>query len=169
MKHFKSTLPNGLRVLVTPLGHLESLHLLFGWEWGERQEANSVAGLSHFLEHMVFKGSKKRPSAREISESVDAIGAEVNAGTSKEWTNFYIRARASHLAQAFDILSDMVIYPLIPREEIKKEKRVILEEISMYNDTPSAKIGHLFEQLIFSGNSLGRNILVFKQSAIWPR
>ena len=125
---------------------------------GSRNEELKVNGISHFLEHMSFKGSRRRPSAREISEAVDAIGGEFNAGTSKEWTNFYIKARSGNLETAFDVLSDMVLNPLLKEEEIEREKGVIVEEIAMYEDTPMYRIGDIFEQLIFKANSLGRDI-----------
>jgi predicted Zn-dependent peptidase len=159
MKYHKTILPNGLRIITTPLTNLESATLTIWVGVGSRHEDEALSGLTHFLEHMVFKGSKKRPTAREISESVDAIGAEINAATSKEWTNFYIRTRSTHLKEAFDILSDMLINPLIQKDEVDKERGVILEEISLYNDMPSAKVSHIFERLIFSGHGLGRDVL----------
>lgn len=134
---------------------LESATLTVWVKTGSRNEEKKTSGISHFLEHMAFKGSKKRPSAKDISEAVDAIGGEFNAGTSKEWTNFYIKARADNLETAMDVLSDMVINPLIDKKEVAREKGVIVEEIAMYEDTPMMHIGDVFEQLIFKGNSLG--------------
>jgi len=151
-------LSSGLRVLTVSMPSLESATVTVWVKTGSRQEEVRVNGISHFLEHMVFKGSKKRPSAREISEVVDAIGGEFNAGTSKDWTNFYIKSRAGNLDTAFDILSDMVLNPLLKSEEIEREKGTIIEEIRMYEDTPMYRIGDVFEQLIFEGNSLGWDI-----------
>ncbi len=155
MDYKKITLPNGLRVITVPMPSSESATLTVWAHVGSRFENQKVAGLSHFLEHMVFKGSKKRPTARDISTAVDGIGGEFNAGTSKEWTNFYIKARKDNLETAFDVLSDMLLNPLIKKEEVEKEKGVIIEEMAMYEDTPMMNIGDVFETLIFDGNSLG--------------
>jgi predicted Zn-dependent peptidase len=113
---------------------------------------------------MVFKGSKKRPSAKEISEAIDSFGGEFNASTSKEWTNFYIKARVGKIETAFDVLSDMVLNPVLDPKEIEKEKGVICEEISMYEDTPMAKIDDIFENLMFTGSPMGRDIAGTKES-----
>jgi predicted Zn-dependent peptidase len=104
---------------------------------------------------MTFKGSKKRPSARAISEVVDSIGGEFNAATSKDWTNFYIKTRVGNLETAMDVLSDMVINPLLKEEEIEREKGTIIQEIAMYEDTPMMHIGDVFENLVFDGSPLG--------------
>src|SRR4030065_272121 len=158
MDYQKVILKNGLRVISISMPSLESVTATVWVRTGSRFEEKKVNGISHFLEHIVFKGSKKRPSAKAISEAVDELGGEFNAGTSKEWTNFYIKARTANLRTAFDILSDMVINPLLKEEEIEKEKSVILEEIAMYNDTPMLKIGDVFENLIYQGNPLGTDI-----------
>lgn len=152
-------LDNGLRVVFVPLPEVEAVTVTVWVGVGSRFEKDKVSGISHFLEHMVFKGSKKRPSAHEIAEAVDSIGGEFNASTSKEWTNFYIKTRAANLETAFDVLSDMVLNPLIKEEDLEREKGVIVEEIGMYEDTPLWKIGDVFENLIFKGNNLGRDII----------
>src|SRR4030065_1580881 len=157
-------LSNGIRVITVEMPTLESATVTYWVGVGSRFEHESVSGLSHFLEHMVFKGSKKRPSAKEISEAIDSIGGEFNASTSKEWTNFYIKARTGNLDLAFDVLSDMVLNPLLKAEEIEKEKGVIVEEIAMYEDTPMMKIGDVFEQLIFKGDNLGRDTIGTEKS-----
>jgi predicted Zn-dependent peptidase len=159
-----SRLPNGLRVVTSILPNLESATLTIWVKAGSRLETDRIAGISHFLEHMVFKGSQSRPSAREIAEAVDAIGGEFNAATSKEWTNFYIKARSANLPLAFDVLADMVLNPVLKAEEVEREKGVILEEMAMYEDTPIYKIGDVFEELTFSGSTLGRDIIGLKES-----
>lgn len=164
MKHILTKLDNGLRLLTVPMPGLESATVTVWVGVGSRAEEDKIAGLSHFLEHMVFKGSKKRPSAKLIAEAVDEIGGEFNASTSKEWTNFYIKARSGNLDLAFDVLSDMVLNPILKAEEIEREKGVILEEMAMYEDSPMMKIGDVFEQLIFKGDSLGRDIVGFEKS-----
>jgi predicted Zn-dependent peptidase len=134
---------------------LESVTLTIWIKTGSRNEDKKVGGISHFMEHMVFKGSSKRPTAKEISQAVDAIGGEFNAATSKDWTNFYIKAAKENLETAFDVLSDMVLRPLIKPEEIEREKGTIVQEIKMYEDTPMMHIGDIFEELVFEGSSLG--------------
>lgn len=151
------TFASGLKVLTVPMPSLESVTVTIWVKTGSRNEEIKVNGISHFLEHMVFKGSKKRPTAKEISEVVDSIGGEFNAGTSKDWTNFYIKSRAGSVETAFDILSDMVLNPVLSPEEIEREKGTIIQEIAMYEDTPMMKIGEVYEELAFSGNPLGRD------------
>ncbi len=160
----KIILKNNLRVLLVPRDDLKSVLVNLWVKTGSRFEEDEKAGLSHFLEHMVFKGSKKRPSAKAISESIDSIGAETNAGTSKEWTNFYIKSRADVIEKSIDILSDIVLHPLLKEEEIEKEKGVILEEIAMYEDTPMTKIYDIFENITFAGSSLARDIAGTKET-----
>jgi predicted Zn-dependent peptidase len=164
MQYFLKKLDNGIRVITTPVPTSESATITVWVGVGSRSEENKIAGLSHFIEHIVFKGSKAYPSAKAISETIDALGAEVNAGTSKEWTNFYIKTRSANLPKAFDVLSDMVLNPLLDEREIEREKGVIIEEIAMYEDTPLYKIGDVFENLIFKGDSLGRDISGSKET-----
>jgi predicted Zn-dependent peptidase len=148
-------LSSGLTLMTIPMPSLESVTVTIWVKTGSRYEAARVGGISHFLEHIVFKGSKKRPSAREISQAVDAIGGEFNAGTSKDWTNFYIKARRENLETAMDVLSDMVLNPLMDPAEIEREKGTIIQEIRMYEDTPIMHIADIFEELAFDGNPLG--------------
>jgi len=157
MNYKLQKLSSGLRVLTVPMPSLESATVCVWTKTGSRNEEEKVGGISHFLEHMVFKGSKKRPTAKEISSAVDAIGGEFNAGTSKDWTNFYIKTSAGNIETAFDVLSDMVLNPLLKEEEIEREKGTIIQEIAMYEDTPTAKIGEVFENVIFSGNPLSKD------------
>lgn len=158
MDYLLSGLKNGLRVLTVPIPSLESATLTVWVKTGSRNEEKKVNGISHFLEHMSFKGSKKRPSAKAISETIDSIGGEFNAATSKDWTNFYVKARADKLETSFDVLSDMIINPILDSKEIEREKGTIIEELRMYEDTPMIKIGDVFESLVFNGNSLGWEI-----------
>lgn len=164
MKFHLTKLKNGLPIITVPMPTLESATVTVWVGVGSRYETKRVSGISHFLEHMSFKGSKKRPSARAVSEAVDAIGGEFNASTSKEWTNFYIRSRSATLPLAFDVLSDIVLNPLIKVDDIKVEKGVIVEEIGMYEDTPMSRIGDIFEQLIFEGHPLAMDITGTKKT-----
>lgn len=131
---------------------------------GSRHETPEINGISHFLEHMVFKGSTRYPSAAIISQTIDGLGAEFNAGTSKEYTNFYIKSRNGVVDTAFDVLSSIVLEPLLRLDDINRERGVIIEEIGMYEDTPSRHVFDLFERLIFSGNNLGRDIIGTRQN-----
>lgn len=144
--------------MTVPMPSLESVTLTIWVKTGSRNEDTKIGGISHFLEHMTFKGSEKRPTARDISQAVDAIGGEFNAATSKDWTNFYIKANKENIETAFDVLSDMVLNPLLKPEEIEREKGTIIQEIKMYEDTPMMHIGDVFENLIFAGSPLGRDI-----------
>ena len=155
MTYSLNKLSNGLRILTVPMQSLESVTVTIWVKTGSRYEEAKTNGISHFLEHMVFKGSKKRPTAKAISEVVDSIGGEFNAATSKDWTNFYIKTRVGNLETAMDVLADMVLNPLLKSEEIEREKGTIIQEIAMYEDTPMMHIGDVFEELVFAGSPLG--------------
>jgi len=158
MEYKLSKLKNGLKVLTVEKPDLKSATVTVWIGVGSRFENNAKSGISHFLEHMAFKGSKKRPFIQEITETLDSMGADYNAGTSREWTNFYIKSRTSSIKEAFDILSDMIIEPILRPEDIERERGVILEEIAMKEDSPFTKIGDNFMQLIFKGNPLAYDI-----------
>lgn len=151
-------LNSGLGVLTVPMPSLSSVTLTVWVKTGSRNETEKNNGVSHFLEHMLFKGSRKRPTAKDISEVIDGIGGEFNASTSKDYTNYYVKCRKENLETAFDVLSDMLINPILSKAEIEREKGTIIEEIRMYEDTPMMKIGDTFEELIYSGSSLGMDI-----------
>lgn len=158
MQYSKSTLTNGLRVITIPMPSVPSVTVTVWAKTGSRNENTKNNGISHFLEHMGFKGSIKRPTAKEISEVIDGIGGEFNAGTGKEYTNYYVKCRANDIEVAFDVLSDMIIDPILDKNEIEREKGTIIEEIRMYEDTPMMKIGDIFEELIYSRSTLGMDI-----------
>lgn len=156
MNYKKSILQSGLTLLTVPMPGLESVTVTVWVKTGSRNEEEKVGGISHFLEHMVFKGSTKRPSAKAISEAVDSMGGEFNAATSKDWTNFYIKTRVGNIETAMDVLSDMVLDPLLKSEEIEREKGTIIQEIAMYEDTPMMHISDVFEEVAFLDSPLGR-------------
>lgn len=158
MKYSLNKLENGIRVLTVPMPNLESAALTVWVGVGSRYENDQDAGISHFLEHLVYKGTKKRPTPLEVSYAIDAIGSEANAGTSREWTSYYIKARKGVLEDAFDILSDVVLTPLLKDEWIELEKGVIVEEINRKGDDPSDKVGESFMNTMFEGNPLARDI-----------
>jgi len=151
----KFELSNKLRVITVPMPGVSSATVLVLVGAGSRYEEKNKAGLSHFLEHMIFKGTKKRPSTFDISSLVDSVGGENNAFTGKDQTGFYIKLESSQLRLAFDILSDTLRDSLYQPEEIAREQGTIIEEINMYEDTPMYKIDDVFYELMFDGNPLG--------------
>ncbi|MCE7897930.1 peptidase M16 [Candidatus Microgenomates bacterium] len=157
-------LSNGVRVLLVPMAGVESVTTMILVKTGSRNETEEQAGISHVLEHMVFKGTKKYPSPMAIAEAVDGIGAEQNAFTSKEYTGYYITSAAQHLPLALDIQSEMLTVPLLPQDDLNREREVIVEEINMYEDQPMAKAGEEFENLMYAGSSLGREIIGTKET-----
>jgi len=154
-QHKLTTLKNGLRIITVPMKGVESMTVLIGVGAGSRYETKETNGLSHFLEHMVFKGTKKRPTTFDISVALDSIGARFNAATSKEFTFYYVKANAIHQPLAFEVLTDMVLNSKLEPEEIEREKGVIIEEINMYEDMPIEKSIEVFESLLYSPTSLG--------------
>ncbi len=155
MRAHRSVLPNGLRVIIVPILGVESATTLVMYGAGSRYEEKKYNGISHFLEHMAFKGTTNRPSAREISALIDGIGAEFNAFTGKEYTGYYIKSATSHVTLCLDVLSDMLKNLLLDPAEIEREKGVITEEINMYEDTPMRNIGDIYEQLLYGDTPLG--------------
>lgn len=153
-----TTLKNNLTLITIPIPSLESVTTLFAVGAGSRYESRKINGISHFLEHMFFKGSKKYPSAEIISTMVDSIGAINNAATSKEWTYYWIKSAAKHVELATDLISSMLKESLLQSEEIDREKGVIVEELRMYRDNPARLIWDLYENLQFGDQPLGWDI-----------
>lgn len=152
------TLKNGLTLITIPLSHLDSVTTLVAVGAGSRYETKKINGVSHFLEHMFFKGSAKFPSAEAIANLIDGIGAINNAATSKEYTYYWIKSASNHLELASNILSSQIAESLLLEEEIDKEKGVIIEELRMYRDTPSRYVYDLYEGLQFGDQPLGWDI-----------
>ncbi len=151
----KTVLPSGLRLITVPMPSVKSVTALVMVEAGSRYETKKINGISHFLEHMAFKGTKKRPSAREISSLIDGIGGSWNAFTGKDQTGFYIKAENRHLELLLDVLSDMLLNSLFEAKEKDKERGVIIEEINMYEDQPRDLAGEDFEKLLYGDAPLG--------------
>ena len=158
MNYTRSILKNGLRVIVVPIDDVESVTSLVMVGAGSRYETRKNNGISHFLEHMAFKGTKKRPTAREIATLIDGIGAESNAFTGKEVTGYYIKSAAAHVNTTLDILSDILTNSKLDQEEIDRERGVIIEEINLYEDTPMRKIYDVFEDLMYGDTPMGWDI-----------
>lgn len=159
----KITLDNGLRIVTEYIPYVKSVSIGIWVEAGSRKENIENNGISHFIEHMLFKGTKNR-SAKEIAESIDNIGGQINAFTSKECTCYYAKVLDSHIDVAIDVLSDMLFNSLFDRDEIIKEKSVVYEEIKMYEDSPEDLVHDLLSQTIFNRNSLSLPILGSSES-----
>ncbi|MHB8946066.1 MAG: M16 family metallopeptidase [Bacillota bacterium] len=153
-----TTLPNGLTVISEEIPHVRSVAVGLWARAGSRYEEPSRAGLSHFLEHMFFKGSTNR-TAKQIAEAIDAVGGQLNAFTGKEHSCFYARVLDEHFVLALDILSDMLMNPLFAQDDIERERNVILEEINSYEDTPDDLIHDLILEAFWEDHPLGRSIL----------
>ncbi|MBU1031699.1 insulinase family protein [Patescibacteria group bacterium] len=156
--HKIKTLSNGLTLITVNLPHLDSVTTLVAVGAGSRYETKKTNGISHFLEHMFFKGSKKYPSAEQIAIIVDGIGAVNNAATDKEVTYYWIKSAAKHIKTSSDILSSMVKESLLSEEEIDREKGVIIEELRMVRDVPYKRVWELYERLQYGDQPLGWDI-----------
>lgn len=155
----KTTLKNGLRILAAPLHETKAMTLQFLVGTGSRFERDDEGGISHFLEHILFKGTEKYPSPILLAEMLDGIGAEFNAFTSEEYTGFYVTAEAKQFPLALDILSQMFYHPVFKHDDVEREKGVILEERNMYRDAPQRHVWDVSKGLLYGDTPLGRNIV----------
>jgi predicted Zn-dependent peptidase len=160
----RETLDNGLRVLTADLPYAQSVAVMVMLAAGSRYETAETSGIAHFAEHMFFKGTERRPSARQIAGEIDAIGGEFNAFTGKENTTYYVKCAAEHRDVALDVLVDMLRNSRFPEDEIEREKGVIIEEMNMYYDTPRDFIGGVYEELLWGDQPLGRDIIGRKET-----
>ncbi|NCN45290.1 MAG: hypothetical protein AUK08_01715 [Candidatus Pacebacteria bacterium CG2_30_36_39] len=162
LTYFSKKLP----VLLLPMDGVESLTVMVLTNTGSRYEESKQYGIAHFFEHMVFKGTKKYPTAQELAATIDGLGAEFNAFTSNEYTGYYVKAAAKHVTTALDVVSDMLLQPNLSQEDIDREKGVIIEEMNMYADTPARDVGNLFNQMAFKGTGLGHDVLGLKETVM---
>ncbi len=160
----RDTLDNGLRVLTADLPYAQSVAVIVMLAAGSRYEPAESSGIAHFSEHIFFKGTEKRPSAKEVAGAIDAIGGEFNAFTGKEYTAYYVKCAAEHRDVALDVLVDMLRNSRFAEEEIEREKGVIIEEMNMYYDTPRDFIGGVYEELLWGDQPLGRDIIGSKET-----
>jgi predicted Zn-dependent peptidase len=160
----RQQLSNGLRVLTAPMPQAKSVSCFVQLAAGSRYEHAGNRGIAHFAEHMFFKGTERRPTARDLTTIIDGIGGEFNAFTSKEFTGYFVRCAGGDRDTAFDVLLDMLRHSKFDPEEIEREKGVILEEMNMYNDTPRDRVGTIYEELIFGSNPLGWETLGTKKT-----
>ena len=166
----KTTLDNGLRVITAAMPHTRSVCISIFIGVGSRYEAEPEAGISHFIEHLCFKGTQKRPTAREVSGAIEGVGGILNGGTDKELTVYWCKVAQSHFPIALDVLTDMILHSKFDPAEIEKERQVIIEEIKMNKDAPSQWVNVLIDDLLWPNHPLGRDVAGSKESvAAIPR
>lgn len=151
----KTTLSNGLRIITVPMLNTKTVTVLVLVATGSKYETKEINGISHFLEHMTFKGTKKRLTPLSIVEPLDRIGGQQNAFTGHEYTGYYAKANGRHLDLLLDIISDITLNPTFKQEEINKERGVIIEEMNMYEDNPMRKIGDIWTDLLYGDQPAG--------------
>jgi len=159
MNFKKTRLSNGLRIITVPVKDNPSVMVLVAVETGSNYESIAENGLSHFLEHMCFKGTTKRPGVSDVVRELDGLGAQNNAFTSNEFTAFYAKSAKKNFSKIFELVSDLYLNPTLLQQDIDKEKGVILQEISMYEDLPQRKVHDLLMELLYGKTSFGRTIL----------
>src|SRR6266704_885266 len=157
-------LPNGLRILTAPMPAAQSVTCAIMLAAGSRYETSETNGIAHFSEHMFFKGTERRPTARDIAGEIDSIGGEFNAFTGKESTAYYVKCAAEHRDVALDVLADMLRNSRFDNDEIDREKGVIAEEMNMYFDTPRDFISGVYEELLYGDQPLGWDIIGRKET-----
>lgn len=159
----KTTLENGLRILTIPRKDDLATTFLVLVEAGSKYETKEISGLSHFLEHMCFKGTEKRPKAIDIAGELDGLGAECNAFTTQEYTGYFAKVEAHKIDQALDIVADLYLNPVFDRVEIEKEKGVVVEELNMYEDLPMRNINDVFMSLLYGDQPAGWDVCGTKE------
>ena len=166
MNYKKRILKSGLRIITVPMKENPTATVLILVETGSKYESKENNGISHFLEHMCFKGTIKRPTAADISKELDNIGSHYNAFTNQEYTGYYAKADYKNLDKILDVVSDLYLNPVFPEKEIEKEKGVIIEEINMYLDLPKAVVQDEFMKLLYGDQPAGWNIAGPKENIL---
>lgn len=159
MRYKKTTLRNGLRIITVPVRGNPAVTVLIMVEAGSNYEKKEESGLSHFLEHMLFKGTSNRPTALDIAKELDSLGAENNAFTSNEMTGYHAKAGKRHWKKLLEIITDMYLNPTFPGDDLEKERGVILQEISMYEDQPQRKVWYVLLDLLYGDTPAGRPVI----------
>ncbi len=160
----RQTLDNGLRLLTAPMPQVPSTTCFVFLAAGSRYETAQTNGIAHFCEHMFFKGTERRPTARDIGVEIDGIGGEFNAFTGKEYTGYYVKCASEHRGVALDVLTDMLRHSKFDTEEIEREKGVIIEEMNMYFDTPRDFISGVYDDVLYGDQPLGWDIIGRKET-----
>lgn len=158
MKFNETVLSNGLRLIIVPMADNPSVTVLILARVGSEYETKELSGISHFLEHTVFKGTTKRPKSIDISRELDSLGANYNAFTTQEFTGYYVKAASQHLDRIIDIIADIYTQPRFESAEIEKEKGVVVEEIKMYHDLPQQHVQDLLLELVYGDQPAGWNV-----------
>src|SRR5437660_5022880 len=162
--HRVQALPGGARLVTETMPERHSTSVVFMFGGGSRLEDERLAGVSHFIEHLHFKGTKKRASSKEIADAIEGVGGFINASTDKELTAYWARVPSEHLDLALDVLFDIVANSRLDPADVERERLVILEELRMYQDQPQDYVQNLFEELIWRDHPLGRDIAGTEES-----
>src|SRR3989344_3656912 len=160
----KTTLKNGLRIITVPQNNTETVTVLVLAGTGSKYETKEISGISHFLEHLFFKGTEKQPTPLILAETLDKVGGIYNAFTSEECTGYFAKVESSHFELALDWVSDILLNPTLPESEIAKEKGIITEEINMRQDHPMEHVQVLWPKLLYGDQPAGRDIAGTKES-----
>jgi len=162
--YHKTTLDNGLRLITSTMPHTRSVSITIFIGTGSRYESEVEAGISHFIEHLLFKGTEKRTTAREIAEAIEGVGGILNGGTGKELTTYWCKVTQPHFQLALDVLVDILFHSKFDPQDIARERQVIIEEINMSRDSPSQRVNTLIDELLWPGHPLGREVTGNKES-----
>ena len=154
----KKVLDNGLRIITCPMPHTRSVSICIYLGAGSRYESEAQAGVSHFIEHLCFRGTEKRLSAKDISGAIEGVGGVLNGGTDKELTVYWCKVAQPHFHLALDVLADMVLHSRFEKRDIEKERKIIIEEISMSKDAPNQLVGMILDELLWPDHPLGRDV-----------
>lgn len=154
----RTVMDNGLHILTSSMPHTRSVSMGIFIGAGSRYESDEIAGVSHFLEHILFKGTKSWPTAREVSEAIEGVGGIMNASTDREMTVFWCKVARPHFGRSLSVLVDMMLSPLLDPEEIEKEREVVLEELRMINDYPSNRVDLLIDETMWPDQPMGRDV-----------
>src|SRR5438874_3445781 len=160
----RRALSNGVRVLTAPMPQAQSVTCSLMLAAGSRYETPETNGIAHFAEHMFFKGTERRPTAKDIAGEIDSIGAEFNAFTGKEYTGYYVKCAAESRDVALDVLVDMLRHSKFDPDEIEREKGVIVEEMNMYFDTPRDYVSGVYDELVYGDHPLGWDVIGRKET-----
>jgi predicted Zn-dependent peptidase len=160
----KTLLDNGLRIISQKMSAVRSISVCILVGTGSRYETDEIAGVSHFIEHLMFRGTQKRPEARDISEAIEGLGGILNGGTDREATVYWCKVAQIHFPLAMDLLADILLHSKFDKEDMEKERQVIIEEINLSYDSPSQRVSQLIDGLLWPGHPLGRDIAGDKHS-----
>ncbi len=160
----KTTLDNGLRIVTANMPHTHAVCIGIYIGTGSRYEAEQEAGISHFIEHLLFRGTEKRPTPKQISETIEGVGGILNGGTDKELTVYWSKVAQPHFPLALDVLADILLHSKFDPEDIAKERQIIIEEINMTKDSPAQQVDILIDELLWPDHPLGRDVAGTKKS-----